>query len=251
VYNDIFFDHTFTEDLNHQFVDTLEEIGFSPEEKIVEHPGQLFCKFIKFGKQYLEFADSKEGGIGIERPGISLGAKSLDLYKKKIKNDTSLEFEFIHKNYNWKENRSDSLPGWNFLVFKNTNLKSFEQWFIEYEARPDSSQFSSSKVQNHPNGVTAIKGVEIELNPSGVKFFEQVFGERVKEEMILPDGFTFYFRFHERDNRYISVVLKTHDFNKTKSFIKDPELIDYQGSPSIRVKNPRSKTCMWDLIIQE
>lgn len=248
MYKDIYFDHTFTEDKNHKLFKKLEKLGFELDPQMVEHPGKAMCKFIRVGEKYLEFVHVRPGGIDMKKPGFSFGATQLLRYKKKIEKKAFFKLNYDHKNYDWKENSTDYLPGWNMLTFKNVGNKSIYTWFTEYE--PDPSRKKKKKKNFiHKNAVSRIKGFYIELSPKGEKLYETLLGQKLKEEMTLPDGTIFYFKFSKRRTRYHAVILESQNLKKTKSFIPKEKVIDFNGQEAIKIENPHPRANMWDIYI--
>src|SRR5690606_38514138 len=123
---------------NHELLKKLERLGFILEKKMTEHPGKAFCRFICFKGEnprkifYLEFVSIGRGGIPFIEPGISFGYET-DLAKFYKKVSKKFHSEYNHKNYDWKKNSEDLLPGWNSITFKKPIIKNVNIWFTEYE----------------------------------------------------------------------------------------------------------------------
>ncbi len=248
MYKEIFFDHTFTEDPKHKFLKSLEKNGFILHDKTMEHPGKSICRFIQIGRKYLEFAHIGKGGISYNKPGISFGAKDLFKYQKKVEKKSSYQIDTIHKNYNWKENSTDRLPGWNFLHFNNLRIQTFYPWFTEYEDAPGRENIFKKNLE-HPNGVNEIHGARFDLNKNGEKFFEAIFGSKLKPIVKLPCGFTFYFTFGKKTTLHRATILKSKSLIQTKKFM--PKAIDttFQDKDALLIRNPSSNARMWDIVI--
>ena len=157
----IFIDHCFNVDQNHRFFKKLERLGFTLDKHMMEHPGKAYCKFIVFKGEnprqrfYLEFVSIGKGGIPFHTPGLSLGYEShLAKFHKKI--NKLLPGKFWHKNFSWKENSQDHLPGWNFIEFKTPIIKNINIWFTEYEFEKKRKKL---KIPNHRNAVRSLHGI--------------------------------------------------------------------------------------------
>src|SRR5690606_12294588 len=96
---------------------SLLSFGFSKVEGDVEHPGKHFCSFIEFrtpnnDRAYLEFIHVGRGGKAIDHTGLSFRYEhDLKNYYKKLKARVPFKTFYIHKNYEWKKNSVDYLPG--------------------------------------------------------------------------------------------------------------------------------------------
>lgn len=247
MYKEIFFDHTFNVDPNHRFLKSLEKMGFELMEGTVEHPGKVMCRFIKIDGRYLEFAHIGKGGEFVDKAGFSFGASHLKKYHEKIKKKAYFETLYLHKNYNWKENNVDELPGWNFLSFQKTGVRTIYPWFTEYEPHPNRK--SRKKSPKHANGITKIFGAEFNLNAQGEKLFSTILGAKLKPVMQLPCGFRMYFNFGYRTSHYKNVILQSKNLKKTKTFMPQAIESEFDQKPSLILKNPQKNKRMWDLII--
>ncbi len=189
------FDHSYCLDKNHTFRSKLGKAGFFLKDRMVEHPGKMFCRFIAFpqtsiaGYQYLEFVHIGKGGSKETNPGFSLGALgSLEKFNSKLEKH-GLKTTFTHKNYAWKENSVDLLPGWNFVEFKSKS--NIYTWLTEYElikGRP-----RRLKAKPHPNGAYKIVGFDFTLSPHDFKFFSQVLGSPKEQIFTLAGGVKIHF----------------------------------------------------------
>lgn len=255
MYKEIYFDHTFIEDLNHRFFKSLEKMGFSVDMRMVEHPGKAKCRFIKIGKTYLEFIHIGKGGEHYNKPGISFGATNLGGYYKKLVNSAIFKrakfgAKLTHKNYDWKKNNTDYLPGWNFLVFNHMRVQTIYPWFTEYEVHSNTKK-KRRKSPHHKNGVTKIKGAEIELNKRGEVLFQAILGEKLRPIMSLPCGFTFYFKFDAKTTRYCNVILESKNLKKTKSFMPKAKELDFYGDKALLVQRVLEAKRMWNILVVE
>ena len=243
----IFFDHCYTPDQNHRFLKRLESLGFTLNPDTVEHPGKSFCRFIMFrcpeisGRkfQYLEFIH-----IGAKKPrsysGLLLGyAGSLKKFAEKL--TSRIDVEFTHKNYNWKENSKDYLPGWNFLSFKNIGIRTMHTYFVQYEK---GAKRHKRPVQKHSNGVESIYAVEFEVDKRGRSFFQKIFGSRWGEK-IKAQNVLFSFTVGKR-NDIRRVILKSKNIDKFIASYDIDEEIVWNGRRGALIKNPSNK---WDIVV--
>jgi hypothetical protein len=244
------FDHSFTSDQNHRFRNKLEKAGFKLEKHMVEHPGKHFCKFIyisvtkKAGYQYLEFIHTGKGGKDYGIPGVSLGAQEpLEPYSKKLK-AKKIEVKLVHKNYDWKKNDKDRLPGWNFLDFPKHKSKIFT-WLTEYEKRKKRKSFKKTGF-NHPNQVYKMVGLEAIFDTNDEALYSKMCGKPSKNEFILACGTNLSYQ-KGKKSRVSTIVLATKDLNKLVKKFKWDELTTYKGKPGVLIKNPDKR--MWDVVI--
>lgn len=246
------FDHSYTRDDRHSFLKKLERYGFKVNHDYeVEHPGKHFCKFIHFENyNYLEFIKVPKSGKEIKTPGLSFKTKDLKCFFEKIKKQSTFKCQFLHKNYNWKENNIDTLPGWNFLSFANTGIRSFYPWFTEYEQIPRKKKKTIKKFNPaHPNMVNNIHGLEIYVNEKGEKFFEKILGMKIKEEVILSNGFKIYFHKKSRSNKLSNIILESSNLETTKKYMPKEKNTIFRGSKGIVINNPCLNNKMWNIII--
>lgn len=174
------FDHIYQTNRDEQTFRALGERGFILDPKCVEHPGSMFCRFIKFntvkpttagmGYQYLEFAEVKDDRQAhtdhptateaqLWGPGISLNADAnLETAKLEIEAELAdLKPKVMHKNYDWKNDNVSRLPGWNFLTFDEWVYPDTMVWCTEYEDSPTRSK--EYQRFDHPNTAEAIVGL--------------------------------------------------------------------------------------------
>lgn len=227
-------------DQNHVFFNTLSGAGFTINEKMTEHP-DVICKFIMFpDKKYLEFVHDNSDGSKYNKPGISFGYKGVlqDLFVE-LKEKTSFGPEYVHRNYDWKNNDKDHLPGWNFLEFKELGFTTFNPWFTEYEKREEVNLNAPS----HPNGVESIFGHRFIINEQGRAFFERIFNIKIGDKLTLSDGVSFFFE-EGVENRHAAVLLHSEgDLSKLCS--KGSQIVNNY----LLIKNPHQNKTMWDIII--
>jgi hypothetical protein len=238
----ILFDHTYTYDSDFIFLEKLKHLGFTQAQRVTEHPGAI-CKFIYFNdKKYLEFVHPTEES-SFCAPGLSLkyDGPLIDLYKRLIKKGAPVVYK--HRNYNWKENDTDHLPGWNFLSFKKWPLKTMYLWFTENESSPDSRKVPI-KMKN-PNSLNIIHGHEFSINKIGREIFELYLGKKLKDKIELGNETVFYFK-EGKTNYHNSVILKFENIKKSLSFLREDRIFDEK---SCRLINPSDSKRMWDLKI--
>lgn len=246
----IYFDHSYTVDQHHKFLKKLEGLGFRKEERHTEHPGGLICRFLMFSaesktkRSYLEFVHTKPKGEKLKVPGLSFGWNgNLEKFHDEMVRTRKIKTEFVHKNYDWKKDDKTRLPGWNFVNFKNTGIRSFYPWITEYEPHP---LRKPRKIKSHPNGVNKIIGFEFDMNPAGEKLFKIVCGKKRSNFLTLPCGTKFYFT-PAPTTKLRSVILRSKNLKQfLKKYGADKE-IEFQGNPAGLIKNPNER--MWNIII--
>ncbi|MGZ3794439.1 MAG: hypothetical protein ACXVCP_18980 [Bdellovibrio sp.] len=243
------FDHSYTTDQNFRFRKKLEKAGFRLKKQMVEHPGKAFCKFIMFpspdkaGRQYLEFIHFGKGGKNYELPGLSLGAlESLEPFSKKLEKK-KLKVHFYHKNYEWKKNSKDRLPGWNFISFPKHKSKIYT-WLTEYEFSKKRKLIKRDSL--HPNKVYKFVGIDAIFNADDLNLFKQLCGKPRQKEFMLSCGTSLSFRLG-KTSKICSIILATKDLNTLVKKFKWDDLVTYKGMPGVRIKNFDKK--MWDVII--
>lgn len=242
------FDHVFNVDKNFTFRKKLGDAGFNLVEREVEHPGKHFCRFIMFpepdGKrQYLEFIHVGAGGEPLDMSGISLAAGSaLEPFSKTL--NSKVKTDFGHKNYEWKKNNTDRLPGWNFVMFPKHKSKVFT-WLTEYEFSKK-RKMPKKKDSTHPNGTHKIFEFNMQLSLGDVKLYTHLLGKPVKNEFRLDNGTTVKFKI-AKNSRIDSVVILTKNLKHMVQNFKWDQLISYNGQAGVMIKHPNSK--MWDVIV--
>lgn len=244
------FDHCYTNDSNHQFLKKLQKAGFKLDERMVEHPGKAFCRFIALpetpnrGRQYLEFVHVGKGGdLSNPTPGISLrGTQPLEPFCKKLISK-KIKARFAHKNYDWKKNSKDRLPGWNLILFK---LRSgIFTWITEYE-KSKKRKLKSTKNLKHPNGVYAIQEIDVNLSSKDLQFYTKLLGKPKIDKFHLKCGTTLKFTKSIGRSQIKSILLLTNDLKKLVQKFQWDELTIYDGRPGVVIK---SLDKMWDVII--
>jgi len=252
----VVYDHAYTLDDNHKFLKELGQLGFKIDEMIVEHPGKAICRFLKFQdskkaqKQYLEFVSVK----GAQREkhnhaGLSFRyTKGLEKYYDLLKKKDGLTPIYIHKNYNWKENDSDQLPGWNFLTFKNAPTRSIYPWFTEYEPHNLSLKTTTNPV--HPNGALKIVGVELSVTQKVHCFFEKILNSKFKKEITLSDGVKLIFKSSSK-NKCDRVLIQVGKLRVFEKFIGRSKLEIQETETGFLIRNPNPSPRMYDLEVLE
>lgn len=243
------FDHSFAADQNFKFRNKLGKAGFHLSDHEVEHPGKHFCRFIPFlqksiaGYQYLEFIHTGKGGNFENLPGISFGAlSSLKKFDMQLKR-SGLKSEFVHKNYNWKENSTDTLPGWNFVTFKRK--MTVYTWMTEYEPL-DNGKPGKRKQVRHTNGAHKIVAFDFTMTKEDLKFYAMILGKPKNESFTLECGTKIHFKIGKK-TKIDRIVIATKDLN---NFIKKypwDDITSWQNQPAAAIKNPNPK--MWDLLL--
>lgn len=241
------FDHAYTDDPGHAFWTRMKRLGFTPRESEVEHPGGQFCRFVAFpdpkGSRpvYLEFIDARDPKHPVNRPGLSFRFER-DLEKaSRGLSARGLEVEFLHKNYDWKQDSRSRLPGWNFVSFKRLGFRSLFPWITEYEPSPKRKVFRAAA---HPNGVRHLLALEFEINEAGRAFFAKLFGRKIGSSLKVAGGRTFYFR-EGRTTRLTAIVLEARSLKRVLTYPVD-ETTTWRDRPAAVVHNPAGQ---WNLVI--
>lgn len=257
----IIYDHAYTSDKNHRFLKELEKLGFRLEKNTVEHPGKAFCRFICFtglkGErlQYLEFVDVRSRKMQQRRtyPGLSFRyLKDLKAYYEKLKRKQSLRPEFEHKNYEWKTNSKDHLPGWNFMTFKHKPMRSIFPWFTEYESKSKRAGKGKSPLTKvvHPNGAFEIAAVEISATPKALKFFSAILGTKIDRDVPLANGVKVCFE-RSSQTRLRRILIRVKSLKKFENFLGRSTLKIEKTSRGYLIKNPQKSSWFHDLEIVE
>lgn len=237
------FDHTYTNDQSHKFLKKLMDLGFTKVARDVEHPGKHFCSFIEFltpnrDRAYLEFINVGRGGVPVNHTGLSFRyEKNLKQYYTKLKDKVPFKTFYMHKNYDWKKNSVDYLPGWNFLDFKGTGFRSLQPWFTEYENRK-----KLKKMTTHKNKVSMLTGGTYVLNSKGRDFFELILRTKVKDKFEYADGTCWEIR-NGATNKIDKINLECSNLKLFPN-----KLLTTDGFAL--VKNPNGKK-YWDICIYE
>lgn len=208
------FDHAYQTILDEGVFRRLGERGFLLDPRCVEHPGAMFCRFIKFnsrdprpagmGYQYLEFAElrdfaklraefPKATDDELQGPGLSLNA---DAGLEALHAELSRELpddrpSLAHKNYDWKTDNVSRRPGWNFLSFKGWILKEVNVWCTEYEPSPDRPVHQGRF--EHPNSAECLHGLIMNVPAAELRDFARVARTQVANGGFrLQDGIEVY-----------------------------------------------------------
>ncbi|MCP4913221.1 MAG: hypothetical protein GY909_08875 [Oligoflexia bacterium] len=243
----LIFDHCYTKDIKHKFFKRLIKMGFKDLGFTTIHPKENICKFIKFDDhQYLEFISTKYEEDIKKRPGLSFKSRGkLNVIFKKYQSKRGIEATYRHRNYNWKENNKDILPGWNFVDFKHVPFRNILLWLTEYEPPKKGLKRLPFK-SDHPNGVYALEAIILDVNERSKAYFDKLFGPK-KEGLLRKSQVVF--RPSSR-TRHSLVILKCKSLKKAQKFIKAPvkEVYGYTG---LFIKNPSGNDRMWDILVIE
>lgn len=280
----VFVDHTYNTVYDRKFKKQLVAAGFTLNSRTVEHPGSLLCHFVGIGlpqftdrTPYLEFClvMDKKAYIESERKDPEAANKSLESLLqnkglsfgytgdfeayiqelKKVRPD--IEARFDHKNYEWKTNSTDRLPGWNFItLIKPPFQPDFYVWFTGYDPRNiDRSQ--ELKEAQHKNGANRIAGLVVDLASSKeVEYMEGVtFKKFTDGKLNLDDGRQIinYAQLNPAEKKLFAkspatykAVLVEADPEKLDAISLPYESILYRGS---KVKRLRFANYTWDIIL--
>jgi len=246
-------DHCYNEDPNFKFFKKLGKMGFNLEPGVVEHPGKAFCKFIavqssnKRERFYLEFIHIGKGGGEEKTPGLSFNyTENLEGFHKKL--SKVVRCDLTHKNYDWKKNAVDRLPGWNMLTFKKQPIKDLFTWFTEFES--SRKQRSLKKVKAHPNSVYSIHGIKLVLTQKSKENLEVVLSKKLGKKTKLSDG-TFLYVEVGKNDFFESIILNCKSMKKLLKFMKDEEITTFGKKEALRVFNESEKRNMWNILIIE
>jgi hypothetical protein len=249
----IYLDHSYNIDQNFIFYKKLEKLGFILDKEMVEHPGKAYCKFISLNgknkrqRYYLEFVSFGKGAPLIEKePGLSFGYnENLESFYKKI--NKKIPAKFSHKNYNWKENSVDRLPGWNMLNFNKPPIKNIFTWFTEYE--PNRNR-KVKKVPKHKNTSTSLHGIVLELTNSSKKKLEMILGKKIDEKFDMGDETFIYIKKSKKD-RFASVIVTCESLKIAKNKIGRSGLgITFEGKEAISIYPKNYENGFgWNLIL--
>ncbi|RYZ79509.1 MAG: hypothetical protein EOP04_27600, partial [Proteobacteria bacterium] len=227
------FDHLYTMDKNFVFRKKLKKAGFHLNDYFVEHPGKAFCRFVyiptpaKAGRiKYLEFIHIGKGGEHRGIAGISFSSlTSLDQVAedKKMK---KLGLEFTHKNYAWKENSQERLPGWNFIRFPKHKSKIYT-WLTEYE------MFGIKKLKKRPeivhaNKVSRLVSIECDFSPKDEALYESLLGRPQNSQFHFECGTPLNFK-RASKSQVKSVIFATSDLKSMIKKIEWDELTVYDA----------------------
>jgi hypothetical protein len=270
------FDHCyqFTE-LEEQYA-KLRKRGFSIDlESMVEHPGARRCQFLHLeSSQYLEFIYNSDKEANRERC-ISEGRSGDDLsiYESgfSLKVEGSLEtfynvkkvsfpeygIHFTHRNYNWKANSTDKLPGWNFLEFKKDIYPGFYIWLTEYEK--SESRKSNTVLRVHENTCTGLIGLLWKKEKEGIKNLASLLDRSFQNPQVkLDDGVIMWLAESDsllgkefqgrKDYPFWAVILKCTDFQTFKNVAKPEKIIEFEGKSAGLIPFGRRG---WDIIVVE
>lgn len=250
-------DHFNTKDQNHKFFNALGKMGFNLYPNETLHMGGKRCRFIFLeNDQYLEFITTRNKDYIKKKPGLSFRSKGKleKLYKSYVKK--AVPSKYSHKNYNWKENSKDRLPGWNFIHFLKTPFRTVDMWITEYEGYQTKTKETEKKMRafyrerakysKHPNTVYAFDSLIFEANTKSQEYLLKTLGPRNnnlvdKKSLVIKNA---------NKNRMSLIILRCKSLKKASSYIKG-ELCEMHGREGIFIKNPSGSDRMWDLFVIE
>lgn len=281
----VHFDHTYNTVHDFNFKEQLSLAGFTLDSKTTEHPGSLLCHFVRIGQAeladhppYLEFCyiqdknayleeqktdpdfDSKNPAPRFQIKGLSFGysgdfRRYIEILKQSYPQITA---EHTHKNYDWKTNSKDRLPGWNFVEFSKMPLPGdFYVWFTSNDPRPNQDQNNRPKEFRHKNGAARIVGSVIDLRaPEAAHFVQAITFKRfVDDQLILDDGFRIINfanlnandqKLFEKSKATYKAVIVEADANTLDALGLPYEAIEYRGT---KVKRVRFADFNWDIFL--
>ena len=239
------FDHCYTSDPKHRFLNKLKRLGFEEVAKPVQHPGGSYCRFITFrggnpmGRMYLEFVHRAPEPC--YRPGLSFGYTG-DL--QKLKSSRRINSKLIHRNYDWhKRPKRERRPGWNFLLFSKCKFRTIHFWITQYEPTAERNRRKRPAIK--VNGVSGVSGFDLQLNKHGLKFLESLLQRKISNSVRLACGTTLWVR-PGSVNRVRAVVMKTGNVRKWAKEVGVRDLVMFRNKTAARIANPTPR--MWDLL---
>lgn len=241
------FDHCYTTDPSFKFRSKLGKAGFHLDQSQVEHPNKMFCKFIYFRSRihkenyYLEFVNNR--GPKKLHTGFSLSSKNK--LKNSLTSLKSLNPKYDHKNYDWKENSKDVLPGWNFVTFPKRKSQ-LHIWLTEYEKFNFKSKKSKSKTNTtNPNGVQSLEGFYYDLSKNDFKLFTKLLGDSKKNYFKLQNGIKLFYDL-AKTTKMKSVVVSTKKYNLFKKKYKYDFIAKVGKIEGLMILNPSTG---WDIVV--
>lgn len=250
----IFIDHCYNIDQNHKFLKKLEKIGFTLDKNMMEHPGKAYCRFIMFRGEnprkrfYLEFVSIGKGGSQISTPGLSLGYETkLSKFHKTINKE--FPAKYWHKNFEWKINNEDHLPGWNFIEFKKPIIQNINTWFTEYET---SYKRQKPVFPRHKNLVKSLHGLVLSLSPKSKKNLEFLLGVKINNKITLKDGITIYIN-RSKTDQFESIILNSSNIKLTKKVLgRSGKDFNFLDEKMIKIDPPKNdKVLNWNILIKQ
>jgi len=278
------FDHCYQHISSVEEYDQLGKRGFFVNETpMVEHPGALQCRFLRFhsatqelGERvlYLEFICNYDAEIYRQHraskgesvdphlmfePGFSLRAKESleDFYKKKRDLFWDEGIKFFHRNYDWKANPLDRLPGWNFVDFKKNIFPEINVWLTEYESV--GKRQSGSDYRRHMNTCVHFKGFVWKKNDKGMKNMSSLMDLRFQDgKILMKDGISLWVteptsalgkEFAGRKAYpFWAAVLTCSDFHAFKKEASPDKIVEFEGRPAGLIQMGSRG---WDILVVE
>ncbi|MCB0392044.1 MAG: hypothetical protein KDD58_12185 [Bdellovibrionales bacterium] len=151
----------------------------------------------------------------------------------------------MHRNYEWKKDSQSRLPGWNFLRFKKTGIRSYITWLTEYKKNPRIKR--KTKAPIHKNTVYKLLKIELDLNIKGQFFYGKLFSKPLKQNIFLSCKTKINFK-SAKTNSFKKIVLACRDLDKFHKYAKSAVHIKYEGETAAFIKNPSRG---WDIIVVE
>lgn len=240
----ITFDHAFNYIHSVREYSDIETLGFNIDiDNVVNHPGKRQCRFLKFkNERYLEFIHCTdlneflklENNIlnedNLPIPGLSgktISTNLRDLKSHYINTFSSWGAYFIHQNYDWEQDSSKDLPGWNFLLLRSQMIKNIYLWITEYEHDPN---WSKKDFNPHPNGLNEIIGAAIIFQSESEKnSFTEFFMLNDSDNILYSSNSDFKIYYEIRVLRRLEVglkaiILKIDSQKKLQAYIPNKEI---------------------------
>ncbi|MBI4040966.1 MAG: hypothetical protein HY390_03745 [Deltaproteobacteria bacterium] len=255
------YDHAFSRWISCEQYERFKKLGFSTQsEHVVEHEGGQLCRFLAIGdKKYLEFVEIKNDDVFLktqkeigQQPyptGVSFRVnKNLkNFFTKKEASFKKYDIQYVHKNYDWKNNSTASLPGWNFIFFRKPLYPGIEIWFTEYETDPVLGERKSRLSLKHDNECTHVLGIVLwdrsqKLGPILEELLER---KNHHGEITLHDQSKIWITdtaratlgdvSYKKESPFLAVVLKTENLEYFKNNT-ECTLMEFFGKQAYRIE---------------
>ncbi len=279
------FDHCYQVNPKAGIFHSLKDRGFNLDDHIVEHPGGMLCRFIRFKNrmpndqkhdqkhdqrpyQYLEFVEVTDTAqllatypkgtheAEILEPGFSLISHEnlASVYESQREPLNLFEPKFEHKNYDWKNDDKSPLPGWNYLTFDKPLLPGVHVWCTEYEPRPSRSLAENDLI--HPNSVETIFGFIWTIPFEAAQAVATFTSADIKsngDEMSFEDGSKILFEANssllkKNTTPFAAVVLCCSDWRTFCAHAKPDKFIEWRGQRAGLIQLDKNG---WDILVIE
>jgi len=278
------FDVCLTRSTSAEPYQSLGDRGFTLCSIVRELPGAHVCRFILFEntkplseavqcqRQYLEYCEvtdmdkAKEyfksiGGNDDEYKSsvvyFTCGSDLKSVYDRRKDDLDDLGISFLHKNYNWQEDSTSNLPGWNFVHFKKHLVPSINCSFAEYEPSP-TSNVSDIAFTRHANTAYKVLGTIWSIeDESDLDRLTSLGGLKLNNGIIdLDDGTkiwtskspTIEADYLIKDASVVAVVIACSNLKTCIELAKPDLMTTFQGRPAAVIKQHHQT---WDIVLIE